>query len=560
MGSGSSLNTLNSSESCLSIRSNIFANLPDDLLQELLLYLYLIEVNEFSRANNDLTNRLKKRKSQLYFLHSSKKTRSRDFLSFPFVMRLGEGSPSTFNLNFYYYQRKLGPFFTPFPFARFDIVQCSTGHLPLLVRNKADFIQDLQIACDKPVNYELKKDLEPLAEALKVSTLVVNKITLWCTEKFALPVFHGVVSLTINDCKHQTSEEMNIHQNSSLRHLKLASCGVRDVTKFSHIYDLQLHNCHAITDISCLNDNHKITISNCNGIRDYSNAFKYCYEITIYCREAHRNEQSINVYNLVNVKKLLLSNLPFLVDERPLPSSLTSLSIFSCPALSRLPENNLRTVKISCCKNFMSLENMTNIKNVELTELNIESLDGLGVANRSIMIFDCRKIRDWKAVRENEFVCFENSSFRTIFYRRRMRVTAGDSEEEDEYERERDILDPTDMKVITHLSTNLQFPINFTNAKKLREVTVDLSGTRRWIIECWRLLEAVIPLPRVEKIVLKPLNVTSEIQSDAKFPILLSRYGFTVHTSNKSLVLLRKGNERNSYRWKIQWHMLLKKY
>lgn len=554
MGSGSSLNTFNSSESCLSISSNIFANLPDDLLQELLLYLSPIEVNEFSRANNDLTNRLKKRKSRLYFLYSSKKTMSRDFLSSPFVMRLGEGSPSTFNLNFYYYQRKLGPFFTPFPFARFDIVQCSTGHLPLLVRNKADFIQDLQIAFDKPVNYELNKDLEPLAEALKVSTLVVNKMTLWRTERFALPVFHGVVSLTINDCKHQTSEEMNIHQNSRLRHLKLASCGVRDVTKFSHIYDLQLHNCHAITDISCLNDNHKITISNCSGIRDYSNAFKHCYEITIYCRETHRHEQSIDVYTLVNVKKLLLSNLPFLVDERPLPSSLSSLSIFSCPVLSRLPENNLRTVKISCCKNFMSLENMTNIKNVELTELNIESLDGLGVANRSITISDCRKIRDWKAVRENEFVCFENSSFRTLFYRRRMRVTAGDGDEG-----ERDILDPTYMKAITHLSTNLLFPMNFTNAKKLREIIVDLSGTSRWIIECWRLLEAVMPLPRVEKVVLKPLNITSEIQSDTRFPILLSRYGFTVHYSNKSLVLLRKGNDRNSHRWKIPWQMLLKK-
>lgn len=542
MGSGSSLNTLNSSESCLSISVNVFANLSDDLLQELLLYLSPFEIMEFSRANNDLKNRLKKCKSRLYFLYSSKKRSPRDFLSSPFVRRLGDGSPSTLDLNFYYYQRKLGPFFTPFPFAKFEIVQCSTGHLPLLVRNKADLIQDLQITFDKPVNYELKKDLEPLAEALEASKLVVNKLTLWRTERFALPVFHGVVSLTIHESRQETSEGMNIHQNSSLRYLKLVSCSVRDVTKFSHIYDLQLHHCHAITDISCLNDNHKITINNCNGIRDYSNAFKNCYEITIYCIGSHQNNQHINVYNLVNVKKLLLSNHPFLIDERPLPSSLSSLSIFSCPVLSRLPENNLRSVRISSCEKFLSLENMTNIKNVELTGLNIESLDGLGVANRSIMISNCRKIRDWNAMRENDFVSVKNNPFPISLYCRRLGA-------ERYREPVRDIPDSTDMEVITHFSMTLRFPMNFTNAKKLRELIVDVPRTHR--DECWRLLEAVMPLPRVEKIVLKPWNIVSEIQSDRRLPMLLSTYGFAVHYSNKSLVLLRKENDRTNNRWKI---------
>eukprot|EP01040_Poterioochromonas_malhamensis_P004092 gene4092-4379_t len=439
MGSGSSLNTLNSSESCLSISVNVFANLSDDLLQELLLYLSPFEIMEFSRANNDLKNRLKKCKSRLYFL------------------RLGDGSPSTLDLNFYYYQRKLGPFFTPFPFAKFEIVQCSTGHLPLLVRNKADLIQDLQITFDKPVNYELKKDLEPLAEALEASKLVVNKLTLWRTERFALPVFHGVVSLTIHERSHQ-------------------------------------------------------------------------------------NNQHINVYNLVNVKKLLLSNHPFLIDERPLPSSLSSLSIFSCPVLSRLPENNLRSVRISSCEKFLSLENMTNIKNVELTGLNIESLDGLGVANRSIMISNCRKIRDWNAMRENDFVSVKNNPFPISLYCRRLGA-------ERYREPVRDIPDSTDMEVITHFSMTLRFPMNFTNAKKLRELIVDVPRTHR--DECWRLLEAVMPLPRVEKIVLKPWNIVSEIQSDRRLPMLLSTYGFAVHYSNKSLVLLRKENDRTNNRWKI---------
>lgn len=334
MGNCSSFNALNCSNSCANISSNVFTNFPNDLLQELLLVLSPMEVMEFSRVNKDLTNRLKNSKSWLYFLHFSMKNDDKRFLSSPRAMRRGEGSPRAFNLNFYYYQHELGPSFKPFPFTKFNIVQCSTVHLPLLVQNKVDFIEDLQFTFDKPVKYELKKDLEPLSEALEASTLAVHKMSFWRTERFVLPVFHGVVFLTINDSQHQTSEEMNVHENSSLRYLKLFSCNVRDVINFSHIYDLQLHNCHTITDITCLNDNHKITIKNCDGIRDYSNSFDYCYEITIYCRGIHLNDRPVNVYNLRNVKKLLLSNHPFLVDERPLPSSLLSLSIFSCRILS----------------------------------------------------------------------------------------------------------------------------------------------------------------------------------------------------------------------------------
>eukprot|EP01040_Poterioochromonas_malhamensis_P013030 gene13030-14294_t len=259
---------------------------------------------------------------------------------------------------------------------------------------------------------------------------------------------------------------MNIHQNNSLRRLTLLSCTLYDIDYFSHIYDVELYDCNVFRDKSDLYKNYRRTLVDNNP--DDSFVFQYNDDI------------SINALNLQNVKKLQLSNHAFLVPLGPLPSSLVSLSISSCFSIIRIPQNSLRYLNISNCKNFSSLANMSHIKSVTLSKLNITSLDGLGKGNRSITIIDCGKITDWTAVQENEFVSFQISSDRTISH----------SQEN---------IDSLKFAIqaVTHLQTNLSLLPNFASAKRLKKLVIDchVIGSN----SIWGLVERLIRVPNLER-------------------------------------------------------------
>lgn len=311
---------------------DLLIHFPDTLLQELLRYLSAFEMMEFSRVNNDLRYRLQRNIRELYILQNIKNKFYNNFQSRPFAMSVNDDYPNPPDYPLHDLQERLDSSLIYFPFSRFMIIQCSTGHIPLIVQYKVNYIHDLKVSFDQENNKypEVQNDdIVLLSNALHESHLIIHKLSLFNVGFVILPVFQSVITLKIFSCRNRTSEEMNIHLNTSLRYLQLLHCSVDDIDAFSHIYDVELYECNISRDPSGLYKNYRRTLTYYkNNTQDCSFAFQYPFDTFI------------NGYNLQHIKKLELNNYAFLGPIGPLPSSLASLTLSSCFSISRIPTNN----------------------------------------------------------------------------------------------------------------------------------------------------------------------------------------------------------------------------
>ncbi len=348
---------------------------------------------------------------------------------------------------------------------------------------------------------EVKNDnLVLLSNALKKSNLIVHKLSLFNVGNVRLPVFHGVVSLTITQCTYRTSEEMNIHENTSLQYLDLRSCQIHELDSLSHIYDVRLHNCKVQLDTSGY---HRRTMKAPHDRQARVFFFQY--------------SANMNDYNLQNIKALELSCLTMPILS--LPSSLLSLSISSSPLIHHLPANNLRSVIICNCWKFTSLENMSHIKSVTLSGLDITTLDGLGQGNLSIKIIDCDKINDWSAIRQNKFVSFQITQ----------------NYERTSLTRQKPNLVHLAIQEVTHYRTPISLLPSLATDNRLKELFIDWN---KFISEpLWSLLDRVELVPTLEKVEFYPI-MNEVIQNDNRFKAILSKCRFSAHFSHQRLVLL----------------------
>eukprot|EP01040_Poterioochromonas_malhamensis_P013031 gene13031-14295_t len=517
MGNWKSLNSCwynnQDSHHDLIIQNNVFTNFPDCLLQEIVQYLSELEIIELCRGNKDLKIRLLKNILESYIFLTITKKPYMKYEDYPFAMSLTKNYPNTFSFTPKYLQRRLHASLSPFAFSRYLVIKCSTDFLSLIVEHKVQYIHYLQIELHQRSPHALPKvtndGLVLLSNMLEKSNLIVHKLSLFNIGNVRLPVFHGVVSLTITHCTYRTSEEMNIHQNTSLRHLELRSCTVHDLDSFSHIYDVELHNCKVKLDTSGLYEYHRQTMNSPND--SHARIFVFPYSA------------NMNDYNLQNIKALELSCLTMPIVS--LPSSLLSLSISSSPLICNLPANNLRSVTIHNCCKFTSLDNMSHIKSVTLSRLNITTLDGLGQENLSITIIDCDKINDWSAVRQNKFVYFQIT--------RNYEITSLTLQEPD--------LRHLAIQEVTHYRSPISFLPSLATDKRLKELFIDcnlyISGP------LWSLLDRVELVPTLEKVEFYPI-MNDVIQNDNRFKAILSKSRFSAHFSHRRLVLLSENKQR----------------
>lgn len=98
-----------------------------------------------------------------------------------------------------------------------------------------------------------------------------------------LPLLSSLESLILVRVNIDSPIILNIPSYRCLRYLKLSSVSIEDVSSLDGIYELYLEYCNYIRDISCLNHNHKIVITDCESIVDYSKSFRYSKIIDISC-------------------------------------------------------------------------------------------------------------------------------------------------------------------------------------------------------------------------------------------------------------------------------------
>lgn len=177
---------------------------------------------------------------------------------------------------------------------------------------------------------------------------------------------------------------------------------------FDNIYELYIEDCQNIIDISCLNHNSKVSIINCNNIKDYSKSFQYSLSVTIHITKGKEKDININWNQLDRIQFLSIQSRKSVNIPSFLPHSLRCFVIEGLKDFKLLPPNHLREITISSCPKFNSFRNFQHISKVILKDLPIKTLEGFNGRKGFVHIARCHELTVFSPLNACEKVIIED--------------------------------------------------------------------------------------------------------------------------------------------------------
>ncbi len=228
-----------------------------------------------------------------------------------------------------------------------------------------------------------------------------------------LPLLSSLESLILVRVNIDSPIILNIPSYRCLRYLKLSSVSIEDVSSLDRIYELYLEYCNHIRDISCLNHNHKIVISDCESIVDYSKSFRYSKIIDISCPLGFTQEatEGFDLSKAVEAREIYVRGGDCNNKQLLLPHclSLRVVQAWLLPRSFALPSEHLiQEVIVRNCPAFQSFLHFGCMCSVKLVGLSIFTLIGLGSGNRVVEVDSCPAITDFTLLRHCDKVTINN--------------------------------------------------------------------------------------------------------------------------------------------------------
>ncbi len=256
------------------------------------------------------------------------------------------------------------------------------------------------------VHQDFPFDLSILVNQVQAQHFILKNLYINGMEFSPFSSFPFLELLSLTQCNIIRSEELKIPAFTSLRSLKLVAClDLEDVSCLDGIHDLMFVNCPKIQDISSLNNNQHVSMTFCDGIRNYSKSFHSTRSLTLqYCS----SEALIALENCSSLSSLSIISKSFAFSNNYM-SSLRFLVLSTVQNIKALPPNRLQSVDISYCEDFESFKNMENIRSVRLTGLmKITSLDGLGPKNQIISLIGMENLQDISSLESSTIVSIQD--------------------------------------------------------------------------------------------------------------------------------------------------------
>ncbi len=251
--------------------------------------------------------------------------------------------------------------------------------------------------------------LRSYIEEVNQSNMGVKEFALTynCREVVDVPVVKGLESLEVTFAPILKLEGLHLSDYTSLHSLTLVFCpGIEDINCLGRIPTLTLSQCDNIHDISSLNYNNIIKIIKCNRISNYSKAFQYSKYIEIYLGEASSValehsllgplQEAIRLTIFVH-KNFEINKLPTLEINAPLLKRL-EISNYRClpSSISILSPNCIIVLKLSnCSESGINLVDFTELRVIEIDQMQISSLEGITTKLLSAKISQCDLITDF---------------------------------------------------------------------------------------------------------------------------------------------------------------------
>eukprot|EP01040_Poterioochromonas_malhamensis_P008471 gene8471-9166_t len=195
--------------------------------------------------------------------------------------------------------------------------------------------------------------------------LIKQKITL-----DTLPSIPGIIELDFSSFVIITVDSLLKFQQ--LKELTLSACDIScDINCLDSIDILKLFRCSLnVGNISGLNHNRRIIISNCTGVKDFSKSFKYTKYFQLDICEV---DSLVDLGYYQHAERFLLTNetrgqsgIKFLLPERLSPTLkfllLNKVESFTGP----IPPNNIREIHLFDCRGVKTYQGMENIPFIEL--------------------------------------------------------------------------------------------------------------------------------------------------------------------------------------------------
>ncbi len=267
----------------------------------------------------------------------------------------------------------------------------------------------------KELNLTLLTDseLQFIANWINNSNLGLKQLEICDYDIPNIPIIPTLESLTIANTHTFCLNGLNISTYSNLRRLILCCVNIEDISSLDGIHELHSDRCDEIRDISSLNHNYMIIISECVGIIDYSNSFRYSEVLEIFCPQRFTGEpiKGFDLSKAMEARKICFGgeyhNKPLLL---PQSSSLHAVEVENLEGSFILPsEHNIRRITVGPqCSHVTSLLHFDRIYSVTLVGLRISSLEGLGSGNRVIEVDNCPLITDFSPLRHCDKVTIRN--------------------------------------------------------------------------------------------------------------------------------------------------------
>ncbi len=244
-----------------------------------------------------------------------------------------------------------------------------------------------------------------LMNHVKAKQFMIKSLDIDDVDVLPLDCLPNVESLSLSLRSTDRIEALHLPAYKFLRSLVLTDCDMlEDVSCLDGIHDLLLYCCPKIRDISSLNNNYRVCISQCEGIVTYSKSFHSSRSVWI---ERNSSEVLVSLENCHSLTSLSISAKSFTLSDNCL-NSLRYLSLSHIRNFKALPPNRLQKAEIINCDDFESLENMDNIRSINLTSLKITSLSGLGAKNQIVSLNELHGLTDIDALKDSTIVKVNN--------------------------------------------------------------------------------------------------------------------------------------------------------
>lgn len=263
-----------------------------------------------------------------------------------------------------------------------SLVISSVDVLPIFEHSKLKKVSWLRITCNVDDNYDRIRELfeyfrmKNISHALDLKYLIIEidhwqEDILFRTGVDTLPAIPGVIALRFISIKLTNVDCFTKFPH--LNELEFTECDICcDINCLDNIDTLKLFDCSlSVGNISGLNHNRKIVISDCEGVKDFSKSFKYTKYIELYtCGvdvtvDLGYYEHTVH-FSLIDGSRGS-SGMKFILPERVNPQLkklyLDHVASFTGP----LPPNNIREIILLNCVKVKTFRGMDNIPFIELS-------------------------------------------------------------------------------------------------------------------------------------------------------------------------------------------------